>query len=65
MASLTQEQIEQKKLQLKQLVEEARGIAKELEEAGVLELSEEDLKKAAGGVQKVNPSIPFTYSNAR
>ncbi len=49
MATLTAEQIEQKKQQLKQLVEEVKALTKELVEAGAIELSEDDLDKAAGG----------------
>ncbi len=49
MTTLTKEQIEQKLQQLKQLTEEANAIAKELVEAGVIELSEDDLDEVAGG----------------
>ena len=49
MATLTNEQIEQKKQQLKQLAEEVKALTKELVEAGAIELSEDDLDKAAGG----------------
>ena len=49
MATLTKEQVEQKLQQLKQLAEEANALTKELAEAGVLELSEEDLEQVAGG----------------
>ena len=49
MATLTKEQVEQKLQQLKQLTEEANALTKELAEAGVLELSEEDLEQVAGG----------------
>ena len=49
MATLTAEQIEQKKQQLKQLAEEMSAITKELVEAGAIELSDDDLDKAAGG----------------
>ena len=49
MATLNKEQIEQKLQQLKQLTEEVNAVAKELAEAGVIELSEEDLDKATGG----------------
>ena len=51
MATMTTEQIEQKKQQLKQLAEEAQALTKELMEAGAIELSEEDLDNVAGGVQ--------------
>ena len=49
MATLTKEQIEQKKQQLKQLAEEVKQLTKELVEAGAIELSEEDLEKVSGG----------------
>lgn len=46
---MTNEQIEAKKQQLKQLVEEVKALTKELEEAGVIEISDDDLEQAAGG----------------
>ena len=49
MATLTNEQIEAKKQQLKQLAEEAQALTKELVDAGAIELSEEDLENVAGG----------------
>ena len=49
MATLTNEQIEQKKQQLKQLSEEINAIAKELEEAGAWPLSDDELDDVAGG----------------
>ena len=49
MATMTNEQIEQKKQQLKQLKEEIKAIYDELVEAGAIEIPEEDLDKAAGG----------------
>ena len=49
MATLTKEQIEQKKQQLKQLAEQAKQLKDELVEAGAIELSDDDLDKAAGG----------------
>jgi len=50
MATLTAEQIAQKKQQLKQLAEQVKQLKDELVEAGAIELSDEDLGKAAGGV---------------
>jgi hypothetical protein len=50
MANLTAEQIEQKKLQLKQLSDEMNAIVKELQEAGAWPLSEDDLGQVAGGL---------------
>ena len=49
MATLTNEQIEQKKQQLQQLTEQAKALYDELVEAGAIELSEDDLDQAAGG----------------
>ena len=46
---MTNEQIEAKKQQLKQLTEEVEQLKNELVEAGAIELSEDDLDKAAGG----------------
>ena len=48
-ATLTTEQIEQKKLRLKQLSEEKNAIIKELQEAGAWPLDEDDLDQVAGG----------------
>ena len=50
MATMTNEQIEQKKQQLKQLSEEKNAIVKELQEAGAWPLDEADLDQAAGGI---------------
>ncbi len=49
MATLTAEQIEARKLQLKQLAREVRQLQEELAEAGAIELSDDDLEQAAGG----------------
>ena len=53
MATMTNEQIEAKKLQLKQLAEEVKQLHDELVEAGAIELSEDDLDQAAGGDMSV------------
>ena len=68
MATMTAEQIEQKKQQLKQLSEEMNAIVKELQEAGEWPLDEDDLDNAAGGVPNIshlNPlnRTPITESN--
>jgi hypothetical protein len=68
MATLTAEQIEQKKQQLKQLSDEMNAIIKELQEAGAWPLDEADLDNAAGGVPNIshlNPlnRTPITESN--
>ena len=49
MATLTAEQIEQKKLRLKQLAEEMKALKDELVEAGAWPLNEDDLDQVAGG----------------
>ena len=49
MATMTNEQIEQKKQLLIEKMKEMKGIHDELVEAGAVELSEEELDKAAGG----------------
>ena len=46
---MTNEQIEQKKQQLKQLAEEVKALKDELVEAGAWPLDEDDLSEAAGG----------------
>ncbi len=50
MATLTNEQIEAKKQQLKQLTEEAKKLKNELVEAGAWPLDEDELDNVAGGV---------------
>ena len=50
MATLTTEQIEAKKQQLKQLTEQVKTIVNELKEAGAWPLSEDDLDDVAGGL---------------
>ena len=47
---MTNEQIEQKKQQLKQLSEEMNALVKELQEAGAWPLNDDDLDEATGGV---------------
>ncbi len=49
MATLTNEQIEQKKKLLAEKMKEAKAIYDELVEAGAIELSDEDLDGASGG----------------
>ena len=50
MATLTNEQIEQKKQLLAEKMKEMKAIYDELVEAGAIELSDDDLDKAAGGL---------------
>ena len=49
MATLTNEQIEDKKQQLKQLTEQAKQLKDELVEAGAWPLEEDELNDVAGG----------------
>ena len=49
MATLTNEQIEQKNQLLEEKVKQMKAIYKELVEAGAIELSEEELDGVAGG----------------
>ena len=58
MATLTAEQIEQKKQQLKQLSEEMKALKDELVEAGAWPMDEDDLDQAEGGIY----SMPVTLS---
>ena len=59
MATLTAEQIEQKKQQLKQLAEEMKALKDELVEAGAWPLDEADLDNAAGGSGQYQTPKPF------
>ena len=54
MATLTKEQIEAKKQQLKKLSEEMMAIRKELEEAGAWPLDDDELDEASGGSMSVS-----------
>ena len=49
MATLTNEQIVEKKQQLKQLIDQVNAIIAELTEAGAWPLNEDDLEDVAGG----------------
>ena len=66
MATLTNEQIEQKKQQLKQLAVEVKQLQEELIAAGAMELDEYDLDQAAGGQSsyKNTPSLNGTSGNS-
>ena len=57
MATLTNEQIEAKKQQLKQLAVEAEKLKNELVEAGAWPLDEDDLDKVDGGYPKASPVV--------
>ena len=60
---MTNEQIEQKKQQLKQLSDEMNAIVKELQEAGEWPLDEDDLDKAAGGIRYADVWIAVQQPN--
>lgn len=69
MATLTAEQIEQKKQLLAEKTKEMKAIYDELVEAGAIELSDDDLDQAAGGVytdvfrkKEDTPRTPYTSS---
>lgn len=57
MATLTNEQIEAKKQQLKQLAVEAKKLKNELVEAGAWPLDEDDLDKVDGGYPQASPVL--------
>ena len=60
MATLTNEQIEQKQQQLKQLAEEVKQLKDELVESGAWPLDDDDLDQAAGGGGVYHrPGIPI------
>ena len=50
MATLTNEQIEQKKQLLAEKMKEMKAIYNELAEAGAIEISDDDLENVAGGI---------------
>ena len=58
MATLTSEQIEQKKQLLAEKTKEIKAIYDELVEAGAIELSDDALDNAAGGVPPGYLSMP-------
>ncbi|MBP5344898.1 MAG: hypothetical protein J6Y99_01655 [Bacteroidales bacterium] len=57
MATMTNEQIEQKKQQLNQLVEEVKQLKDQLVEAGAWPMDEDELDQAAGGGLPIHPPI--------
>ena len=64
MATMTQEQIEQKKQQLKQLAEEAKQLKDELVEAGAWPLCDGELDEIAGGRKVPTGTIPAGFEKA-
>ena len=62
MATLTNEQIVEKKQQLKQLIDQVNAIIAELTEAGAWPLNEDDLEDVAGGgANHWSAHIPHPY----
>ena len=62
MATLTNEQIVEKKQQLKQLIDQVNAIIAELTEAGAWPLNEDDLEDVAGGASSHAPvNLHHTY----
>ena len=59
MATLTNQQIEQKKQLLAEKMKEMKAICDELKEAGAIEISEEDLENVAGGIVGLLPESIF------
>ena len=57
MANFTAEQIEQKKQLLEEKMKEMKAIYDELVEAGAIELSDDDLDQAAGGIIPLSTRI--------
>ena len=61
---MTNEQIEQKKQQLKQLAEEVKALKDELVEAGAWPMDEDELDKVAGGlISDQFPTPHIIYHN--
>ena len=58
---MTAEQIEQKKQLLEEKVKQMKAIYDELVEAGAIEISEDDLDKAAGGGGGTPPNISIEW----
>ena len=61
MATLTNEQIEQKKQLLAEKMKEVKALYDELVEAGAIEIQENALDEVAGGIHPGPRSISFTY----
>ncbi len=59
MATLTNEQIEQKKQLLAEKLKEMKAIYDELVEAGAIELTDKELDGVAGGFKKWDPFYEF------
>ena len=62
MATLTQEEIEQKKRLLKEKMDEMHAIHVELMEAGAYPLDDDELDGVAGGIRERSPIDYVAYS---
>ena len=65
MATLTAEQIEQKKQQLKQLAAEVKALKDELVEAGAWPMDEDELDQVAGGFTPGYSIVNFDEQHKR
>ena len=63
MENLTKEQIEQKKEQLKKLMQEANALKQELVAAGEWPIDDDDLDGVAGGIGPLMPGHHYTYDD--
>ena len=61
MATLTNEQIEQKKQLLEEKMKQMKAIYDELVEAGAMELPDDALDNAAGGSFRPTHLVPLLY----
>lgn len=57
MAALTNEQIEQKKQQLAEIMKEAKALQEELMEAGAIPMDDDELDGVAGGRERTEVNI--------
>ena len=65
MATLSKEQVEQKLQKLQQLSEEVNALTKELAEAGIFEMSEDELDQVAGGNSKVLRTLISRFNDPK
>jgi argininosuccinate lyase len=65
MATLSKEQVEQKLQKLQQLSEEVNALTKELAEAGIFEMSEDELDQIAGGNSKVLRTLISRFNDPK
>jgi argininosuccinate lyase len=65
MATLSKEQVEQKLQKLQQLSEELNALTKELAEADIFEMSEDELDQVAGGNSKVLRTLIARFNDPK